>query len=471
MLSCLRRFASAQFALAAAFGTVVLISGCSGGGGDGATTGPRDLNAQRNALRKPASPWPVGPSLPPLASLELEITPKGRATFRPEQRAPASTGAGVPVAILLPLSGPRADLGKAMLDAAQLAVFEVAGQNFILLPYDTKGTPEGAEEAAARAMGRGAKLVLGPLLADSVAKVAPQTRVSDINVVSFSNSQRVAGNGVYVLGFAPDQQVDAIVDYAMGQGLASYGVAGPSNGYGEQVVDALYKAAERRGAVVTRTAYYDPAATDFSEQIRALTDYDQRREALLQQMAELEGKQDEVSRQALAKLETLDTVGDAPFQGVLLPDAGQNLRTLAALLNFYDVEQPAVRILGLRAWDETPEISAEKAVQGAWFAAPPIEERKKFEVRFKAAFGYTPPRLASLAYDATAMAAVLSQSPSATDFSAQALTDSNGFRGVDGIFRLRADGIVERAYAIHEVTPSGFRTIQPAADSFQVPIF
>jgi len=394
----------------------------------------------------------------------MEITPPGRA------ETPVGQGEvtqGVPVAILLPLSGPRGELGKAMLDAAQLAVFEVASKNFILLPYDTKGTPEGAEEAAARAMGRGAKLVLGPLLADSVAAVKPQTAISQVNVVAFSNSKRVAGGGVFILGFAPDQQVDAIVDYAVAQGLSSYGVMAPSNGYGEAVVDALYEASERRGAVVTRVGYYDPAAADFSEPMRALTDYDQRREALVQQMASLEGKEDDASREALERLQVLDTVGAAPFDAVVLPDAGQNLRSLAALMEFYDVAQPNVRILGLRAWDETPEIAAEKAVQGAWFAAPPIEERKKFEERFRAAFNYTPPRLASLAYDAAALAAVLAQSPQSTDFSATALTDPNGFRGVDGIFRLQPDGNVERTYSIYEVTPDGFNVLREAADSFR----
>lgn len=376
----------------------------------------------------------------------------------------------MPVAILLPLSGPRAEIGKAMLDAAQLAVFEVAGQNFMLLPYDTKGTPDGAEEAAARAMGRGAKLILGPLLADSVAAVSAQARLADISVVAFSNSKRVAGNGVYILGFAPDQQVDAVVDYAASQGITSYGVIAPSNDYGQLVVDSLYKATERRGAVVTKTGFYDPSAADFSEPARALTDYDDRREALLQQMAELEGKTDEVSKQALARLEVLDTVGDPAFEAVVLPDAGQNLRTLGALMNFYDVEQPVTRFLGLRAWDGTPEVVAEKALHGSWFAAPPIEERKKFEIRFRASFNYTPPRLASLAYDATALASLLAQSPRATDFSTTALTDSNGFKGVDGIFRLGADGTVERSYAIHEVTAEGFRTVQPAEDSFQTPI-
>jgi ABC-type branched-subunit amino acid transport system substrate-binding protein len=459
MLSCFHRSSSTLFVLAAA-GLAFALSGCAGP--KQVTIGPpRDL-------KQGAGPgWPAAPSLPPLSDLEREITPYGRAQFPPGQLAAT---AGVPVAILLPLSGPRGELGKAMLDAAQLAVFEIAGQNFVLLPYDTKGTPEGAEEAAARAMGRGAKLILGPLLADSVEAVAAQTRISDVNVVAFSNSRRVAGNGVYILGFAPDQQVDAIVDYATSQGFSSFGVLAPSNGYGEVVVDALYKSTERRGAVVPRVGYYDPAASDFSEPARALTDYDVRRDELMQQMAALEGRTDEVSKQALAKLEVLDTIGEPPFDAVVLPDAGQNLRTLAALMNFYDVEQPSVRFLGLRAWDGTPEVVAERALQGAWFAAPPVEERTKFEVRFRAAFDYAPPRLASLAYDATALAALLAQSPRATDFSAAALTDPNGFGGVDGIFRLTADGTVERSYAIHEVTIDGFRTIQPAAVSFQTPI-
>lgn len=411
-----------------------------------------------------APPWPAAPSLPPPPGLELELTPRGPAQFPTGQLASQE---GVPVAILLPLSGPRGELGKAMLDAAQLAVFEVASKNFTLLSYDTRGTPEGAEDAAARAMGRGAKLILGPLLADSVAAVAPLTRLSEVNVVAFSNSRRVAGNGVFILGFAPDQQVEAITDYAFAQGLTSFGVIAPSNGYGQVVVDALYAAAEKRGAVVTRTGFYDPSATDFSEQVRALTNYDERREELLAQISALEGKDDEVSRQALAQLQVLDTVGEAPFDAVLIPDSGQNLRTLGSLMNFFDIEQPGVRFLGLRAWDETPDISAEQGVQGAWFAAPPIAERKKFEQRFRAAFGYVPPRLVSLAYDATALAAVLAQSPQATDFSLRALIDTNGFKGVDGIFRLRADGVVERAYAIHEVTPQGFQVIQPAEKSFQ----
>jgi len=57
------------------------------------------------------------------------------------------------VAILLPLSGPNAELGQAMLQAAQLAVFDINTQGFELIPHDTKGTLSGGQAAAEAAIG------------------------------------------------------------------------------------------------------------------------------------------------------------------------------------------------------------------------------------------------------------------------------------------------------------------------------
>ena len=53
----------------------------------------------------------------------------------------------VSVALLLPLSGPSAELGGALLDAAQMALFDIGAERLVLLPKDSKGTPEGASRA------------------------------------------------------------------------------------------------------------------------------------------------------------------------------------------------------------------------------------------------------------------------------------------------------------------------------------
>src|SRR4029077_11528633 len=86
--------------------------------------------------------------------------------------APAVPGSAK-AALLVPLSGANAELGQAILDAAQLALFETPGERLILVPRDTGGTADGATKAARGAIDDGGELILGPLLAAEVEAVKP----------------------------------------------------------------------------------------------------------------------------------------------------------------------------------------------------------------------------------------------------------------------------------------------------------
>ena len=57
------------------------------------------------------------------------------------------------------------------------------------------------------------------------------------------------------------------------------------------------------------------------------------------------------------------------------------------------------------------------------------------------------------------------------DFSAVALTDPAGFAGVDGIFRFKPDGTVERGLAIMEVRDGFVDVREPAPRSFDDVIY
>ena len=370
------------------------------------------------------------------------------------------------VAILLPLSGASAPLGKAMLDAAQLSMFELADKSFVLMPFDTGGTKAGAQKAAMAAVKSRAQLILGPLHAESVRAAAPLARNAGISIVAFSNSREVAGDGVFILGFVPRQQVTAVVGYALAEGLSRFAVLAPNDAYGTAVVDAARAVAAAAGGSIVRTMYYAPNAADLSGEVKAFSNYNTRHQALLAQRKTLEEKGGEIATQALRRLARVDTIGPLPYDVVLLPEGGERLRTLSSLLSYYDVDQPAVRLLGLRSWDLIPNLGTEPALIGAWFAGSPEEERRRFGDRFRTAFGRAPPRLATLAYDATALAVVLAQGENGPDYSISALTDRNGFLGVDGIFRLQPEGIAERAFTIHEVTRNGAVVRRSAPQSF-----
>ena len=370
------------------------------------------------------------------------------------------------IAVMLPLSGRGAKLGLALLDAAQLALFEAAHNDLTVLIFDTKGTTGGAEDAARLAVAEGVKLILGPLFGASAEAVRSVTFEADVNVVSFSNNQDVAGNGIYVFGFLPDQQIRRVISFAASKGYGNLGALLPSNGYGELAMVSARKATENKGIQITKAAYYDPAESDYSTLVREFSNYDSRKSALKRQRALLASKTDQISKRALRRLANRDTLGAPPFEALLLPAGGQELMTLAPLLAFYDVDPSRTRLLGAAQWDETHGLANEPSLAGGWYATPPPDTRQLFEEKFERVYLRRPLRLASLGYDAMLLAVALSYSEEGPNYGAAALTDARGFSGVDGIFRLLPNGGNQRGLAVIEVSDREVRVIDPAPTSF-----
>lgn len=374
----------------------------------------------------------------------------------------------VRIGLLLPLSGRGQAEGQALLDAAALALFDLGGQDLELLPRDTGGTPEGALRAAGEVLNGGAQVLLGPLFADEVSAVAPAARVRGVAVVAFSTNAKVAGEGVYILGFTPQQQVERIAAYAIEHGYRRIAVLAPDNAYGQTVVETLRAALPRLGGEFAAFGLYAPDASDAPDVVRRLADYDRRHAALLREKAALADKDDEVSKQALARLETLDTLGDPPFDALLFADGGERLYRVAPLLDYYDIDPAKVRLLGTGLWDD-PASLAEPTLAGGWFAGAAPAAREGFERRFAAAYGERPPRLATLAYDGMLLVGALARLAPGPDFSVRVLGLPSGFVGVDGAFRFRSDGVAERSLAVLEVEKGArLAVLSPAPGDFRV---
>lgn len=449
---------------------VVILVGCESSSLTPWRQGPV-VTAPRPAAPAPApapTARPPVPSLAPLLNQPSVPAPAApEASAQPALPPPAEAPR---VALLLPLSGPQAGIGKSLLNAAQMALFDFADEKFELVVHDTRGTAEGAAEAAQMAIGDGVSLILGPLLSTSVRAVTPAARAAGVPVVAFSSDRSVAGNGIFTMGFYPETEVRRVVGYARSRGIQRFAALVPDNEYGAAVVDSLRQTVESSGGVVTRLQYYDPRAQDFAGVVRQLAHYDTRRQALVEQRSELAKRNDEVAQQALKRLEGLQTVGDLPFQALLLADGGKRLQAIAAHLPFYDIDPSRVRMLGTGQWDE-PGVGAEPALVGGWFAAPAPQARADFEKQYAQVYGKKPPRLATLAYDATALAAVLARAEGGARFDVAALTAPSGFFGRDGIFRFRTDGVAERGLAVLQVERQGFGIVDKAPDSFAPPLF
>lgn len=413
-----------------------------------------------------AAPAPAEPEVPVVRAAPPEPAV-------PPQFDLAQPDSEARVALLLPLSGRHAKLGEALLNAAQLALFDIADERFALIIKDTGGTPLGAQNATREAIAEGATLILGPLFATSVSAMADQARLSGVNVISFSNDRTVAGGGVFVMGLDPAEQVARVVDYASQQGNRRFAILSPATAYGNAVLNAFRDSVLRNGAEIAQVTTFDPTRGDSSAEVRVLADYDRRHQELLKERARLEALDDEASKRTLKELEKLDTLSGPEFDAVMLPAGGRSLLALAPLLPYYDVDPGEVRFLGTGLWDDR-KLGTEPALLGGWFAAPPPHLWQGFRERYLESFGGEPPRLASLAYDATALAAVLAGRAIAAGqsraFDGTDITQPSGFSGVDGIFRFRPDGVNERGLAILEMQRNRFRLLDPAPESFDRPV-
>lgn len=423
---------------------LVMIAGCAG-----PTVQPR----ARATQPKPAPAEIAAPAPQPLAAPESPELEAFLAPDRPDVEVtdigPDATDAllaqerdVIRVALLLPLSGPAEALGTAMLNAAQMALFDTFGDNMVLLPKDTAGTAEGAERAITEALAVDrADLVLGPLFSASVSAVAPLARGADVPVLAFSNDRSAAGQGVYLLGFTPQEQIARIASYAVRQGYTRLAALVPETPYGDAVVDALFRAAERTGAVVDRVEFFAADGSNITE--------------VVERLASNKG--------------TGLPANERSFDAVIVGASGQQLRAIAPLFPYFDLDTAGIQMLGTETWLH-PGLHEEPALIGAWFAAPPPGQWETFRKRYEAIYGALPPRRAVLAYDAAALAGALARVPPESSggvrFAEKLLTARGGFAGTDGVFRLNPDGVVQRALAVYAITEQGFEVISPAPKGF-----
>ncbi|MDB5367726.1 MAG: penicillin-binding protein activator [Rhodospirillales bacterium] len=341
--------------------------------------------------------------------------------------APPPSAVAVPrtkVALLLPMSGNDRALGNALLDAANLALFDVGDDRFEILPRDSGTTPDSARAAADSAIADGAQLILGPVFASSTPAVKASAARAGVQVISFSTDPSVAGGNGFVMGQLPAQQVRRVLGYAKSRGAARIALLLPDDAYGQAIAAASNDAAKQLGLTI------GPVGKLGANQPAAIA-----------------------------------AVKGTPTDAVLVGVGAQQARSIAPQLV---TSEKKPQLLGTGLWDDSSAKDA--ALAGAWYAAPDPVTRGDFEHRFETTYGRKPPRLATLAYDAVAMAATLARSlPQGVPYDRSLLTQSQGFAGLDGPFRFGPDGRIERNLAVIELTGGEARVLDPAPPTFDRP--
>ena len=325
----------------------------------------------------------------------------------------------VQVALLIPKSYEEtASIATSLEQAAQMAIADLGGIRIDLRVFDTAGNPEQAALVARQAVQEGAKIILGPLLAENAKAVGAAVADSGVNVLSFSNNASIAGNNVFVLGPTFNNTANRLVSYAASQGRTKAVIVHPRTLEGE-----LGKAALENAAQSTPLEIVAIEAFEFSQK------------GVIDSVARI--KDSVLETQADTLFLTSNTARALPLLVQLLPEAGINPQD--------------VQYIGLSRWDIPRQILELPGVQNGWFTSPSRQVSASFKTRFTKGYGSPPHQLAGLAYDGLAAIGALVSTGQKNAVTKTALTQASGFQGVSGVFRFLADGTNERALAIAKI--------------------
>ncbi|MHA7899215.1 MAG: penicillin-binding protein activator [Henriciella sp.] len=357
--------------------------------------------------------------------------------------------------VMLPFSHPNERVrqqAEGMLAGIELALFDFADENIVLMPTDTGGSLSQATMAAETLREQEVDVVLGPLFGANVqpvrAALTPEQEQTFFGisqdpveegapVIAFSNDRSAASYGAWLASIAPEEEVNAIIEYAALRGYDQFAFFGPQSDLGVSIEAAMQNAVMLNGGFMLTSAFY-PASSN------------------------------NPNTEAEYFAQTIEAaVANGARIAVLVPERGNRLRRIAPLLAYYGVDTRQVKMLGTGGWND-PNVWREPSLRGAWFPTAPSTDIAEFEARYARMYGAPPSSLAAVSYDAAALVAALSADGELTS---EELINRDGFMGVNGLFRFRTDGTAERSLAIMEIDPTvadgtGVKEILPVSPSF-----
>lgn len=297
-------------------------------------------------------------------------------------------------------------------------------------------TPGGNAEVAAtqaqKAVDDGAKIILGPLFGAAANAAALAVVDEGINVISFSNNAAIAGGNLYVLGATFENTANRMMSFAASQGKSSVTVVYPENDEGGVARDAVVNAANRAGisAVTQSFPFSQSGVVNAINPIRATIRNSGSDSMML----------------------TSNAAGALSYFLQLMPEGG--------------ISPTSTQYMGMTNWGSDPQVARLPGAQGAWFSMPDQGAVDRFSSRYSAEFGTAPHALAGLAFDGVAMVGALASTGRGDALTSEALTQSAGFSGASGVFRLLPDGTNQRGLAVATVKDNQVVILDPAPTSF-----
>ncbi len=357
------------------------------------------------------------------------------------------------IGLLLPLSGEFYQIGKSLLDSAQLALEKTSNKNLEFYIVDT-GEESQLYKNLSYLISNDVDLILGPIFTKTVLKVKEYVDGQNIPIITFSNNSEVSDSNVYVFGLTIEDELSGIYEYSIDRGVNKFAVIVPNNEYGNKVKNKINEIHNINNNSSSQFIFYPTKDPDYYKIAREVSNYDERKLDLDSRIKLLEELQSESSLNELKLLRNKDTLGEVDFEAlVIIARSFSELTNFISILPYYDVDPKKVKFIGNSIWGKEL-ILKEPSMKNSYFSSLDLNARKKFTKEYKKIYKNNPHSLAALAYDLVGLISSLNAEYS--EITKEILHSDLGYIGINGWFRFDESGRVERKPLIFHIGSDKF---------------
>ena len=191
----------------------------------------------------------------------------------------------IKIGLLVPLSGDNANLGKQIIKATRLAIKDIDSDKIEIFPKDTQSDANITLRSAIELKELGINLVIGPVFYKNLIYL---NEVKDMTFLSFTNKTLDLPKNVISAGINSTSQLNTIQKFIKMNEIKKPIFLIPELNYDLEVKQGIKKSKIK----TFKQYYYNIEPTKLTKQIEKITNYEVRKQNLIDEITRLENSED-----------------------------------------------------------------------------------------------------------------------------------------------------------------------------------
>jgi len=338
----------------------------------------------------------------------------------------------IKIGLLVPLTGDNAEIGKQIVKATRLALKDINSEKLEIFPKDTQSDPNKTLRSANELKQLGINLIIGPVFYENLIYL---DEVRDLTFLSFTNKTLNLPKNVISTGINSTSQLNTIKKFIQQYEIQKTVFLTPNQNYDLEIKKGIKKSKIKS----FKEYFYDIEPTKLTKQIEEITNYEIRKQNLIDEITRLENSDDPNKESKIKNLEKRYTIGDVNFDSVIIADFDESLKSVITSLLYTDVSPKDKYFITFNQWFDK-SLLIESASQPIYYPSINKKNLEKFEKKFFIQFNEKPNHLSLLSYDLVGLIYYLSFTNNMIEIN-KAFKAKNSFKGKIGIFEIENNEI------------------------------